>query len=95
MHFVDTFYRFIDVFSLILLLTPFFLYICVPMMIQNKRILASILFVLISFVCVAQGDGNLPPPPQPPPPVGLPIDGGIFVGLLVAVFYGGKKLMKK
>ncbi|MFS4483389.1 PID-CTERM protein-sorting domain-containing protein [Hyunsoonleella sp. 2307UL5-6] len=65
------------------------------MMIQNKRTLASILFILISFVCIAQGGGNIPPPPQPPPPVGLPIDGGIFIGLLVAVFYGGKKLMKK
>lgn len=64
------------------------------MMIQNKSILASILFVLISIVCTAQG-GGLPPPPQPPPPVGLPIDGGIFVGVLVALFYGGKKLLKK
>ena len=61
------------------------------MMIQNKRILASILFVLISSICVAQG----PPPPQPPPPVGLPIDGGVLVGIFVALFYGGKKLIKK
>lgn len=65
------------------------------MMIQNKRILASILFVLISVVCVAQGSGDMPPPPQPPPPVGLPIDGGVFIGVLVALFYGGKKLFKK
>ncbi len=65
------------------------------MMIQNKRILASILFVLISFVCVAQGDGDLPPPPQPPPPVGLPIDGGVLVGVFVALLYGSKKLIKK
>ncbi|GGD17880.1 PID-CTERM protein-sorting domain-containing protein [Hyunsoonleella pacifica] len=63
------------------------------MMIQTKRILASILFVLISVVCVAQGSG--PPPPGPPPPVGLPIDGGVLVGVLVALFYGGKKLLKK
>lgn len=63
-------------------------------MIQNKRILASILFVLISVVCTAQG-GGLPPPPQPPPPVGLPIDGGIFIGVFVALFYGGKKLLKR
>ncbi|WP_203256549.1 PID-CTERM protein-sorting domain-containing protein [Hyunsoonleella ulvae] len=63
------------------------------MMIQTKRILASVLFVLISFVCVAQGGG--PPPPQPSPPPGLPIDGGVLVGILVAVFYGGKKLLKK
>ncbi|WP_369385167.1 PID-CTERM protein-sorting domain-containing protein [Jejuia pallidilutea] len=32
---------------------------------------------------------------QPPPPVGLPIDGGVLVGALVALFYGGKKLLKK
>jgi hypothetical protein len=39
---------------------------------QNKKILASILFVLISFVSIAQG--SVPPPPMPPPPPGLPID---------------------
>ncbi len=65
------------------------------MMIKNKRILTSILFILISFVCVAQGSGDIPPPPQPPPPVGLPIDGGIFVGVIVALFYGVKRLIGK
>jgi len=60
------------------------------MNIQNKRIFASILFVLISFVCVAQ---KVPPPPTPPPP-GLPIDGGILLGFFVALFYGTKKLLK-
>jgi hypothetical protein len=58
-------------------------------MIQNKRIFASILFVLISFVCAAQ---ELPPP-TPPPPVGLPIDGGVILGVCFALFYGVKKLM--
>ena len=58
------------------------------MTIQNKRIFASILFVLISFVAVAQ-----PPPPQPPPPVGLSVDGGIFVLLLLGIFYGIKKVL--
>ncbi len=61
------------------------------MKIQNKRIIASILFVLISFVCVAQ---NTPPPPTPPPPPGLPIDGGIMAALVLGVFYGAKKLLK-
>jgi hypothetical protein len=62
------------------------------MNIQNKRIVASILFVLISFVCMAQG--KLPPPPTPPPPPpGLPIDGGILMGVFVAVFYGVKKIL--
>jgi len=61
------------------------------MTIQNKRILASILFVLISFVCVSQ---ELPPPGPPPGP-GLPIDGGLIAGACFALFYGAKKLLKK
>lgn len=63
------------------------------MRIQNKKILASILFVLISFVCVAQGDA--PPPPAPPPPPGLPIDGMLPAAMLLALFYGIKKSFKK
>lgn len=59
------------------------------MTIQNKRIFASILFVLISFVCVAQG----PPIPGPPPPVGFPIDGGVLMGVLFAIIYGAKKML--
>ncbi len=59
------------------------------MRVQKKRILASILFVLISFVCVAQD----PPPPGPPPGPGLPIDGGVLFGLVLALFYGARKLL--
>ncbi|MDG5491025.1 hypothetical protein [Psychroserpens sp. SPM9] len=59
------------------------------MRIQNKKILASILFVLISFVCVAQGGD--PPPPMPPPPPGLPIDGFTTVAAILGVFFGIKK----
>ena len=59
------------------------------MTIQDKRIIASILFVLISFVCAAQA----PPPPAPPPPPGLPIDGGVLIGVCVGIFYGAKKLL--
>lgn len=59
------------------------------MTIQNKRIFASILFVLISFVCAAQ---ELPPP-SGPPPVGLPIDGGVLMGIFFALIYGAKKLL--
>jgi hypothetical protein len=62
------------------------------MTIQNKRIVASILFVLISFVCVAQTG---PPPPGPPPAVGLPIDGGLLTGLFAGLFYGVRKLVLK
>jgi hypothetical protein len=60
------------------------------MIIQNKRIFASILFVLISFVCVAQS----PPVPGPPPPPGAPIDGGVLIGACLALFYGVKKLLE-
>jgi len=60
--------------------------------IQNKKLFASILFVLISFVCMAQrtGDG-IPPPPSPPPPPGLPIDGAISALIIAGLFYGAKK----
>jgi len=60
------------------------------MKIQKKRILASILFVLISFICVSQ---TPPPPAAPPPPVGFPIDGGILSGIVFAIFYGVRKLL--
>ena len=54
---------------------------------QNKKILASILFVMISFVCVAQGAG-IPPPPGPPPPPGLPIDDALPILFLLALAFG-------
>lgn len=57
---------------------------------QNKKIVAAILFVLISGACVAQ---RLPPPGNPPPPVGVPIDGGVIIGVFVALFYGAKKIV--
>jgi hypothetical protein len=61
------------------------------MIIQNKRIFASILFVLISFVSLSQ---ELPPP-GPPPPTGFPIDGGVLIGAAFALFYGARKLFPK
>ena len=58
-------------------------------MIQSKKTIASILFVLISFVCSAQ----TPPPPQPPPgPVGVPIDSSIIVLLIIGLLYGVYKM---
>nr|WP_321221381.1 hypothetical protein [uncultured Psychroserpens sp.] len=62
------------------------------MRIQNKKILASILFVLISFVCAAQGGD--PPPPMPPPPPGLPIDGFTTFALVVGAYLGIRKTIK-
>lgn len=57
------------------------------MRIQNKTNLASILFLLISFVCEAQPD-IMPPPPGPPPPPGLPIDDYVVVLLVLGLIYG-------
>jgi len=62
-------------------------------MVQNKRKFASILFVLISFVCAAQLDGN-PPPPMPPPPPGLPVDGWVLFVLAIGILYGIKKRLQ-
>ncbi|RMZ51430.1 hypothetical protein EB822_02855 [Flavobacteriaceae bacterium PRS1] len=62
------------------------------MRIQNKRKFASILFVLISFVCTAQLGGN--PPPPIPPPVGLPIDGAVVFVLVLGILYGIKKRLE-
>lgn len=56
-------------------------------MIKNKRQIASILFILISAIGIAQ-----PPPIGDPEP--LPIDGGVLIGTFVALCYGVKKLLK-
>ena len=63
------------------------------MIIQNKKIPASILFVLISFVSAAQRGGG-PPPPAPPPPPGLPIDNAIYILFAIALLYGAVKTIK-
>ena len=66
------------------------------MIIPNKKILASILLILISFVgLAAQHDG----PPQPvvqgtPPPPGLPIDNGLMVLLVAAIVFGIYKTLE-
>ena len=61
------------------------------MRIQNKRILTSIVFVFLNTACFAVQEV---PPPGPPPGPGLPIDGGVFVGALFALFYGVKRIIK-
>jgi hypothetical protein len=65
------------------------------MTLQSKIKITSILFVLISVVCVAQAVPPPPPPMNPPPPPGGPIDGGVLIGAFVALCYGVKKLIKK
>lgn len=62
------------------------------MTIQNKRIIASVLFVLISTMCFSQTP-PLPPPPGPPTAPGVPIDGGVLFGVVVALFYGVKRIV--
>lgn len=67
------------------------------MIVQNKLKLASIIFLIVSFVCAAQETGN-PPPPMPPPPPGLPIDGSVLFVLVLGLIFGvysRMKLLKK
>lgn len=64
------------------------------MIIQNKKILASILFVLISFVCVAQSVPEPVDANRPPPPPGLPIDAGVLVVAGIGLAYGASKVLK-
>jgi len=59
---------------------------------QNKNMLASILFFFVGFVSMAQG--GTPPPPMPPPPPGLPVDGGIIALFVIAFSYGIYKAYK-
>jgi hypothetical protein len=59
---------------------------------ENKNMLASILFSLIGFTSMAQG--ATPPPPMPPPPPGLPIDSGVVVLFLVAIIFGAYKILQ-
>jgi len=63
------------------------------MRLQNKLKLASILFLLVSFVCAAQEIGD-PPPPMPPPPPGLPIDGGLLVLMALGILLGANYQLK-
>ena len=60
---------------------------------QNKNLLASILFFISGLVSVAQGNGT-PPLPRPPPPPGLPIDSGIIALFVVALIFGIYKAHK-
>ena len=62
------------------------------MKIHNKKILASILFVIISVVCVAQS--AVPPPPETNDVPVLPIDGFTGVAVIIGAIYGVRKTIK-
>ena len=47
-------------------------------------------FILLGASAYAAPEG--PPPPGVPPPPGLPIDGGVFLFLVVALVYGLYKI---
>jgi len=51
-----------------------------------KQLIITILLASFSHNIVAQG------PPPPPPPPGLPIDGGIFLLMSLAIGYAIKKI---
>ncbi|MCA0131237.1 hypothetical protein [Winogradskyella alexanderae] len=59
---------------------------------ENKNMLASILFSLMGFLSMAQG--ATPPPPMPPPPPGLPIDNGVAILFFVAIFFGAYRILR-
>jgi hypothetical protein len=61
---------------------------------QNKK--SSYYILVILFFAVAPLFAQLPEPPsRAAPPVGLPLDGGVLVLFVAAVFYGVKKSIKK
>ena len=67
------------------------------MMLRNKRIFATILFALISVVCIAQtkGGGTPPLPAPPPPPPGLSVGVDATFLICLALIYGTWRLLKK
>ena len=66
------------------------------MIVYNKKTLASILFILISFVRTAAQPEQGPPQPRPMnvPPPGLPIDDGLIILFVVAIIYGIYRILK-
>ncbi|MGB1307631.1 MAG: PID-CTERM protein-sorting domain-containing protein [Oceanihabitans sp.] len=63
------------------------------MKVQYKKIIASILFVLISFITIAQ----TPPTPEQRDtlvPPGSPIDEGIYILLAIGLVYGIVKIIQ-
>lgn len=69
------------------------------MKLQNKYIVATSIIILVGFVMLGQvGGGTQLPPPQArggTPPPGTPINGALPIAILLALFYGVKKLLNQ
>ena len=64
------------------------------MNIAPKNLIISLLAGLTTLFTYAAPPGGGPPPPTPPPPPGLPIDGSVFLLVVVAMVYGFYTLRK-
>ena len=60
--------------------------------VPNRVIIILVVFLLQGTVVFA--DPGPPPPSTPPPPPGLPLDGGIYVLVLLSICFGIYKLNK-
>ena len=63
------------------------------MKISITKIACTLALSLISIYSYAGSGADLPPPGAPPPPP-VPIDGGVFVLLILAFLYGSYKLFQ-
>ena len=60
--------------------------------VPNRVIIILVVFLLQGTVVFA--DPGPPPPSTPPPPPGLPLDGGIYILVLLSICFGIYKLNK-
>ena len=60
---------------------------------MNKIVSKPFFAVVLFFVTIAtQAKQGPPPPPPPAPPVGLPIDGNLYILLVVSLAFGIYKI---
>lgn len=65
------------------------------MNLNNKmNITQKMLLLVLLLFCSVVFAQSTPPPPNPPPPNGLPVDGFVWLGGIVALAYGGIKKYK-